>query len=415
MSVEVITIGSELLNGLTRDTNGPRLVEQLASIGLVVTFRTTVGDDAARIGEAFRTAGHRAHTILVTGGLGSTPDDVTRKVIATVFRRRLVLDEAVLERMRARFRERGVEMPAINEAQALVPRGARIIENPRGLAPGLHFTHQDADYFCMPGVPPEADAMMTGYVLPYLRARHPLAAPLRRVIRTAGISESVLAERLQRVEGSEERVTFGYLPHTSGVDIYLVPQDPDTAWAATALDRLEREVRDVAGEVVYGAEGDTLSAVLGKILHERGLTIATAESITGGAMGTLLTDTPGASRYFLGGVVAYANKAKQELLGVQAATLGRHGAVSAEVAAEMALGARDRFGADLALSSTGIAGPDGGSPEKPVGLVYLGLATRDGAHTARYVFGGTRGEIAGRSAAYALDLARRHLAAVRAA
>jgi nicotinamide-nucleotide amidase len=410
MSVEVITIGSELLNGLVRDTNGARLVEQLASIGLGVTFRTTVGDDAARIGEAFRTAGHRAHTIVTTGGLGSTPDDVTRKVIATVFRRRLVLDEAVLDRMRARFRERGVEMPAINEAQALIPRGARIIENPRGLAPGLHFTHGEADYFCLPGVPAEADAMMTGYVLPFLRARHPFAAPLRRVVRTAGIAESLLAERLQRLESSEERIRFGYLPHSSGVDIYLVPMDPDAGWAVAALDRLERAVRDVAGEVVYGSEGETLSAVLGRLLFDRGLTIATAESITAGAMGALLTDTPGASRYFLGGVVAYANKAKQDLLGVQGATLGRHGAVSAEVAAEMAAGARERFGADLALASTGIAGPEGGSAEKPVGLVYLGLATRDGARATRYVLGGTRGEIAARSAAYALDLARRHLA-----
>jgi nicotinamide-nucleotide amidase len=409
MSVEVITIGSELLNGLVRDTNGTRIVEQLASIGLPVTFRTTVGDDATRIGEAFRTAGHRAHTIVATGGLGSTPDDVTRKVIATTFRRRLVLDEAVLERMRARFRERGIEMPSINEAQALIPRGARIIENPRGTAPGLHFTHQECDYFCLPGVPAEAEAMMTGTVLPFLRARHPLAAPLRRVVRTAGVSESVLAERLQRLEASEERIRFGYLPHSSGVDIYLVPMDPDVGWTVAALDRLEREVREAAGEVVYGREGETLSAVLGKLLADRGLTLATAESITGGAMGALVIDTPGASRYFLGGIVAYSNRAKQELLGVKAATLGRHGAVSGEVASEMASGARERLGADLALASTGIAGPDGGNPEKPVGLVYLAIATREGAHAVRYVFGGTRGEIAARSSAYALDLARRHL------
>jgi len=409
MSAEVITIGSELLNGLARDSNGPRIVDQLASIGLSVHFRTTVGDDAARIGEAFRTAGHRAQAIVATGGLGATPDDMTRKVIATVFRRRLVLEETVLERMRARFRERGIEMPVINEAQALVPRGARIIENPRGLAPGLHFTHQDADYFCLPGVPAEAEAMMTGYVLPYLRSRHPLAAPLRRVIRTSGISESVLAERLQPLESTEERIRFGYLPHSSGVDIYLVPLDPDAGWASATLDRLERGVREAAGETVYGGEGETLSGVLGRLLFDRGLTLATAESITGGGMGVLVTDTPGASRYYLGGVVAYANRAKQELLGVQAATLGKHGAVSAEVAAEMAAGARERFGADLALASTGIAGPDGGSPEKPVGLVHLGLATREETITARYVFGGTRAEIAARSASYALDLARRHL------
>jgi competence/damage-inducible protein CinA-like protein len=410
MSAEIITIGTELLNGLGRDTNGARIAAMLASIGIEVHYQTTVGDDAPRMADVFRAAAHRAQVVITTGGLGATSDDLTRKTIATVFRRRLVLDEAVLDHIRARFRVRGIEMPAINEAQALVPRGARIIENPRGLAPGLHFTHLETDYFSLPGVPAEADAMMEGYVLPYLRSRRPAIPATRRVVRTVGVSESVLAERLRSVEAEEERIRVGYLPHIHGVDITLAPIAPDLAWMEDALDRCERRVRELAGEHAYGSEGDTLSAVVGALLLERRATLATAESFTAGAVGATITATPGASRYYLGGIIAYSNRAKQELLGVRATTLERHGAVSAEAAEEMAAGARSRFDCDVALSSTGIAGPDGGSADKPIGLVYFGVATAEGVRTARFVLPGTRAEIAGRSVAYLLDLARRQLA-----
>ena len=409
MSAEIITIGTELLHGLVRDTNSARIVERLASIGVEVVHHTTVGDDSARMAEAFRAVAGRAETVVVTGGLGATPDDLTRKIIATVFRRRLVLDEMVLDKIRARFRERGIEMPAINESQALVPKGAKIIENPRGSAPGLHFTHQDVDFFCLPGVPAEAEAMMDLYVVPCLRARRPVTQMARRVVRTIGISESALAERFQGVSAEETLVKIGYLPHVSGVDITLAAASPDGAWLQDAIERCERRVRELAGAYVYGGADDTLSSALGALLVERKLTIATAESFTGGGLGAMITQTPGASRYYLGGVVAYSNRVKQELLGVKAATLERHGAVSAEVAEELATGARKRFDSDLALSSTGIAGPDGGSAEKPVGLAYLGIASSKGVRSVRHLLGGTRDEIAARASAYALDLARRHL------
>jgi competence/damage-inducible protein CinA-like protein len=414
MSAEVITIGTELLHGLVRDTNSGRIIEKLASIGIEVLYQTAVGDDTARMADVFRGAAHRSTTVVVTGGLGPTSDDLTRKAVATVFRRRLVLDEAVLDRIRARFRERGIEMPAMNESQALVPRGALIIENPRGSAPGLHFTQQETDFFCLPGVPAEADAMMDQYVIPYLRSRRPAMEMARRVVRTIGLSESTLAERLQAVEAEETTVKIGYLPHSSGVDVTLAAASPDAAWVLDAIERCERRVRELAGEHVYGAGADTLSATLGALLVEGKLTIGTAESFTGGAIGAAITEVPGASRYYLGGVVAYSNRAKQDLLGVKGLTLEKHGAVSAEVAQEMAAGARKHLDCDIALSSTGIAGPDGGSVEKPVGLVYLGLATREGARSSRHVLGGTRAEIVARSAAYALDLARRHLASSRA-
>jgi nicotinamide-nucleotide amidase len=409
LSAEIIIIGTELLHGLSRDTNSERIVEHLAEIGVEVHFKTTVGDDSARLAEAFRAASHRARYVVATGGLGATPDDITRKTIATVFRRRLVLDETVLDRMRARFRERGIEMPAINEAQALVPKGAKLIENLRGLAPGLHFAYMESDFFVLPGVPAEAEAMLEQYVVPFLRASRVGPQMGRRVIRTIGVSESALAERLQGFDAGEASVKVGYLPHTSGVDVTLAAASPDPVWLSETLDRLEGRVREIAGEAAYGSGRETLPEVLGTILAARKLTLATAESFTGGGLGAAITSIPGSSRYYLGGVVAYSNRAKEELLGVRGATLERHGAVSAEVVEEMAAGARERFGCDVALSTTGIAGPDGGAAEKPVGLVFLGLATREGTKSARYVFSGVRGEVASRSVYYALDLARRHL------
>lgn len=409
MRAEILTIGSELLQGVVPNRNFDLIARHLGRIGVEVVYHTTVGDDSARMAEAFRAATHRADVVVATGGLGPTPDDITRKTIATVFRRRLVLDETVLDRIRLRFRERGIEMPAMNEAQALVPRGARVIENPRGTAPGLHFTHQETDLFVLPGVTSEADQMMTAYVVPYLRG-HPQTAHIeRRVVRTIGLPESVLAERLQGFESEEPEVRLAYLPHTSGVALGLTAGSPDAAWLAALLDRCEAKLRDRLGIHVYGGEEDTLSSIVGALLDERQLTLATAESLSGGSVGAAVTATPGSSRYYLGGIVAYADEAKESLLGVDVETLRRHGAVSAEVAGAMAMGARSRFGADVAVSTTGIAGPDGGSAEKPVGLVFLGLATADGVRTERHMFGGVRAEVVARTASYALDLVRRHL------
>ncbi|HEX7076882.1 MAG TPA: competence/damage-inducible protein A [Candidatus Eisenbacteria bacterium] len=408
---EIITIGTELLHGLVRNTNADRIVERLADAGVEALFQTTVGDDTARMSEAFRAAAHRARFVITTGGLGPTPDDLTRRTIATVFRRRLVLDEVVLAQIRARFRERGRDMPPMNEAQALVPRGARVIENPRGTAPGLHFDYQGTDFFALPGVPAEAEAMLDAYVLPFLRSARVMPAIARRVIRTVGLAESAVATELVGVEAAEPDVKVAYLPHSYGLDLTLSAVSPDPIRMAEALDRVERRVIEIVGDAVYGRGRETLSEVIGAELAARRLTLAAAESFTAGAIGATVAATPGASRYFLGGVTAYSNAVKETALGVRKATLARHGAVSAETAAEMASGARDRLGADLAVSSTGIAGPDGGTAEKPVGLVFLGIASAAGVETARHVLGGTRAEIVVRSTAYALDLVRRRLRA----
>lgn len=409
MAVEIVSIGTELLTGLGRNTNADRIIEALGDAGISVHYITTVGDDSARLGEVLRAAVHRVPVVITTGGLGPTPDDLTRKTIATAFRRRLVLDETVLASIRARFRERGVEMPAMNEGQALVPRDAQVIENSRGTAPGLHFVHLHTEVFVLPGVPAECEAMLAHYVVPRLKAMGLGVVTGRRVVRTIGLSESLLAERLTGLESSETHLRVGYLPHSNGLDVSLSLSGGDPAWIAESLDRAERRVMEAAGAAVYGSGRQTLADVAGAALQERGLTLAVAESFTAGALGAAITSVAGSSRYFLGGVTAYSNRAKQEFLNVGAPTLERVGAVSPEVAEEMALGARSRFGADLALSSTGIAGPDGGSAEKPVGLCYLGIASAEGTRSVRYVLGGNRQEITSRATAYALDLLRRHL------
>jgi len=409
MGAEIVSIGTELLTGLGRNTNADRIVEAVAAIGLPVEFITTVGDDSARLSEALRVAVHRSSVVIVTGGLGATPDDITRKTVATVFRRRLVLDETVLAAVRARFRQRGVDMPASNESQALVPRGAHVIENPRGTAPGLHFTHQETEVFVLPGVPSECEAMLSHYVVPRLKALGFAAVTGRRVVRTIGLSETLIAERLAGMETEGVPLSVGFLPHTHGVDVTLSASGADAAWIAEALDIAERRVEEAIGAAVYGHGRETLAEVAGRALLARGLTLSVAESFTAGGLGATVTSVPGSSRYFLGGVIAYSNRAKLDHLGVDPAVLERFGAVSAEVAEQMAAGARARFGSDLALSSTGIAGPDGGSAEKPVGLCYLGIAAADGAQSVRYVFGGGRAEVSARATSYALDLLRRHL------
>ena len=411
MIAEVITTGSELLHGLVRNTNLELVSGFLADAGVWPSYHTTVGDEPEHLGEAFRTAVRRAGVVITTGGLGPTADDITRKVIATVFRRRLVLDRAVLDQIRARFKERGIEMPPINETQALVPRGASVIPNPIGSAPGLHFKHLETECFALPGVPSEAEEMMRSYVIPFLKSRNPGLASGLRVVRTIGIGESALAEKLSGFELEEPDLALGTIARVSGVDLHLSASSEDAMWLQGVLDRGERKLLERAGAHAYAVGNRTLSEVLGEALLGHGLSIATAESFTGGEVGARLVASPGSSRYYRGGVIAYSNESKESLLGVSGETLRSRGAVSAETAKEMARGARERLGATCAVSTTGIAGPGGGSAEKPVGLAFLGFAGPDGEVSERFMFGGSRADIIARASFFALDLARRNLGA----
>jgi nicotinamide-nucleotide amidase len=410
VKAEVLTIGDELLRGEIVDSNKSFLSERLLSLDMETRFHASVADDRADMADAFRRAVGRAGVVLVSGGLGPTRDDLTIEVLADTFGRKLVLDGPSLESIRAFFRRFGREMAAINEKQAWFPEGAEVLPNPIGTAPGCMLAQAGALIFCMPGVPRELHKMMDEQVLPRIAARGHSAGFVRAaLLRTFGIGESSLDERLRDLE----------LP--PGVELGFRTQFPDNfvrpvaraASEAEARERLARAcaaIRERLGPLVYGeGEGETLEVVLGRMLSARGATLAAAESCTGGMIAELVTAVPGSSAYFRGGVVAYANEAKTGLLGVPAHLLERHGSVSDPVARAMAEGARARFGADLAVATTGIAGPGGGTPEKPVGLLYVALADAGGseARELRFAFDRERNRRA--AAQVALDWVRRRL------
>jgi nicotinamide-nucleotide amidase len=414
MRAEILTIGDELLRGEIVDTNTTFLAERLLRLDVETRFHTTVLDDRADITDAFRRAVGRADVVLVSGGLGPTRDDLTIEVLAESFGRKLVLHEPSLVALRAFFARFGREMAAINEKQAWFPEGAEVLENPIGTAPGCLLEvpregREAALVFCMPGVPRELYKMMDEQVLPRIAEKRRVTAFCRgALLRTFGIGESNLDERLRDLA----------LP--PGVDLGFRTQFPDNhvrpvARAATAeeadakLHAALAAIRERLGSLVYGEGEDTLEVVLGRLLAERGRTLATAESCTGGMIAERMTAVPGSSAYLRGGVVAYANEAKAALLGVPEALLAEHGAVSDPVARAMAEGARARFGADYAVAVTGIAGPTGGTQEKPVGLVYLALADATGTESRELFFAFDRERNRRLAAQVAMDWVRRRL------
>lgn len=412
-AVELLSIGDELLLGDIVDTNAPWLSRRLGEIGLRVARRATVGDDEEDIVRAVREALNRTGAVVCTGGLGPTADDLTRPAVARVFGRRLRLDEEALARIRARFAELGREMPERNRVQAELPEGATVFPNDWGTAPGFAL-EDDAGRFVvvLPGVPLEMERIFDAHVLPFLRRRLPEGARpiLHRVVRTTGIAEAVVADRIADIADAIRPLTIAYLPRVTGVDLRLTSWGAlDADDAARRLDEAEAMLRERLAGYVYGTDDDELAAVVGAALRHRGLTLALAESCTGGLIAKRITDIPGSSSYFLGGLVTYSNESKQALLGVKEATLAAYGAVSEQTAREMAVGARRAIGADIAVSVTGIAGPGGGSPEKPVGTVWIGIATADGVDARHHRFLGERDEIRERTAQAALALLWRHL------
>jgi nicotinamide-nucleotide amidase len=415
VKLEIVTVGTELLLGATVDTNGAELGRALASVGAEVTRRTAVPDRPDAIRAAVADALERTGFVLTTGGLGPTRDDVTKTVVAELFGKRLVLDEPLLAGVAARFRHLGRPMPASNRGQAEVPEGATILPNPRGTAPGLWV--EDARgrvAVLLPGVPREMRGLLADEVLPRLARRAAGGgAPrvvLSRTIRTTGVGESALAERIGPIEEEIAPLTLAYLPSPDGVDLRL------TAWGlergeadarlAAAAGRLER----LAGEHCYGADAVDLAAVVLDALRRGRHHLGLAESCTGGLVAERITNIPGASDTFIGGVVAYADVIKTAALKVPLETLEAHGAVSEETVRAMAEGAQRLFSADTALAVTGIAGPGGGTPEKPVGTVWLAARVHTTTRAVQRVLPGDRDEIRRRSAQAALDLLRRLLA-----
>lgn len=411
MRAEIISTGTELLLGQIVDTNARFLAEKLAELGMDLFFQSTVGDNQARIAETLQHALDRADLVIMTGGLGPTSDDLSREAVAEAMNLELRLDENALEELKAFFHARGREMPEMNIKQALFPAGARIIPNPRGTAPGFIVEQNDKMICVLPGPPREMMPMFVERIVPFLKGkagntgRHIVS----RVFRLVGIGESSVEEAVKDMVENQSNPTIGFLAPGGEVLIRLTVKADSLEKAEAILAEPEKEIKERLGSYIYGTDADTLEKVVAQQLMEKGLTFATAESCTGGLIAKRLTEIPGISSSFLAGIVSYSNEAKMKLLGVSETTLAQFGAVSAETAVEMAAGARNVAGSDLAISVTGIAGPGGGTPEKPVGLVYIGFADQKAAKAYRYIFSGDREGIRLQTANTALNLVRKYL------
>ncbi len=375
MKVEVVTIGTELLLGYTLDSNGAELGQALAAAGVEVVRRTSVADRPELIRAAVGDALDRTGFVITTGGLGPTRDDMTKTVVAQLFGRALVLDTGLLDALEARFQRMGRwPMPPANRRQAEVPEGATVLPNPRGTAPGLWLEDPRGRVaVLLPGVPREMRGLLEEEVLPRLARR---STTVRRVVRsrsvrTTGVPESALAERVSPVEETLAPLTLAYLPSVFGVDLRLTAWDLAPEEADALLDRAALRLAELAGEYYYGGDDMDLAAVVLERLRHGRHRLAVAESCTGGMLGERITAIPGASDTFIGGVVAYADVIKTAALKVPLETLAAHGAVSEATVCAMAEGAQRLFSADCTIAVTGIAGPGGGTPEKPVGTVWL--------------------------------------------
>jgi nicotinamide-nucleotide amidase len=417
MNVEVVTIGDELLLGFTVDTNAAHLARELAAVGIGVARRSTIGDDPAQIAAAVKEALDRTGAVITTGGLGPTSDDLTKPSIAALFGREMRFDDTIWEELKVRWKSYRWPggIPASNRQQAMIPAGAVILKNRHGSAPGIWLEDDRSPtprwVAMLPGVPREMRGMLADELLPRLRARvtGSPSAIASRTLRTIGIGESALADLLGPLAKGPKGLPLAYLPSVEGTDLRLTARHAVAAEATRALDAGAAELRAVLGSYVYGEEKADLAAVVLDLLRSRAMKIAVAESCTGGMLGARLTAVAGASDVMLGGVIAYANAVKESHLGVRAETLRVHGAVSEETAREMATGVRERFGAQVGVSVTGIAGPDGGTAEKPVGAVCMAVAVGDAVRSTKVQMIGDRDEIRRRSAQAALNLVRRAL------
>jgi nicotinamide-nucleotide amidase len=386
---ETVSIGTELLLGHTVDTNAAEAGRVFAECGLAHTYRQTVGDNLPRIVEALRLALGRADVVVTIGGLGPTEDDLTREGVAAALDDSLVHDPGIEAHLRRHFETRRLTWVDSQLRQALRPRCAAPLINKHGTAPGLLCKKGDKTVIALPGPRGEFLPMLEGPVRDVLVKIGGGQVVRSRVLRVVGLGESVVEDRLRDLMSSSNPTLAPYAK-TGEVHLRLTRLDSDLDAADAALDPLEQEIRRRLGDAVYGVNDETLEAVTVSLLLRRENTVATAESCTGGWLGSRLTSVPKASACYVGGVVSYSNQLKERLLGVRRETLDAHGAVSAEVAEEMALGAKERLGSDYAVSVTGIAGPEGGTPDKPVGLVYIGVATPFSVEAHRHWFAGLR-------------------------
>jgi nicotinamide-nucleotide amidase len=409
MTAEILTIGDELLIGQVVNTNQAYIAEQLNLINIQVARMTTVGDGMEEILQEFGKAWESSDVVIVTGGLGPTHDDITKKSVCKFFDSDLVSNDDVRKHIQQLWALRNMKWTASSDEQTMVPRKAELIENPVGTAAGFLFKNGLKRFIVLPGVPYEMKEMIDRSVIPLLA---PIADGMclrHRTLRTTGIAESVLAERLGDIDTLLGGAKLAFLPAPTGVRLRITVLDATPEDAERRVREVEQRIRDRADRFIYGVEKEELEEVLGRILSERKLTIAVAESCTGGFILNKLTNVSGSSAYVERGVVTYSNRSKIELLGVSDELIRMHGAVSKEVAEAMATGIRRVAGTDIGLSTTGIAGPTGGTDEKPVGLVWIGYASKGETVAVEHHSGGSRALIKERSSQTALELVRRRL------
>jgi nicotinamide-nucleotide amidase len=409
LSAEIIAVGSELLTPEKTDTNSLWLTEKLNEIGIDVMLKTIVGDDEPRLLETIRDAVKRSDVVITTGGLGPTEDDITRQVSAKAVGRGVEYREDIESELQARFRRWGREMPEINKRQAYIIEGAEVLPNPNGSAPGMMLETDGKFLIVLPGPPRENQPMFETRVLPRLSERVGDIVVRRRILRVSGMGESAVDSAAAPIYTQYPSVRTAILFNRTEVEIHLYSRAATTEAADAVLDELAGKLAESLGIAVFAVNGETMEEVIGRMLTERAATLSVAESCTGGLIGRRITDVPGSSVYFTEGAVTYSNEAKTRVLGVPAATIERFGAVSAETAEAMAAGMRRAAATDLAISVTGIAGPDGGSEEKPVGTVFIAFADKARASSIKLLLPGDRYLVRWRASQAALDYLRRQL------
>lgn len=407
----MISTGTELLLGQILNTNAQFLGRELAELGIDVYFQTTVGDNAARVTEALETAMKRADLIIVTGGLGPTEDDLTKETIAKMLGLKMHLDEDVLSELRKFFHQRGRKMPENNTKQALLPECSAAIPNKIGTAPGMIIESGEKIFVVLPGPPVEMQPMFDETVVPYLKRRTGAnrAMIVSKVLKILGVGESSVEEQIKDLVDTQTNPTIAFLAPRGEVYVRLTAKASSKNEADGLIKGVEKEIRRRFGDYIYGADAETLETVVAGLLKKHGLTISAAESCTGGLIAQRLTTVPGISENFMYSMVTYSNEAKTQFLGVPPETLDQFGAVSEETALEMVKGVRQAGGTDLAVAVTGIAGPGGGTPDKPVGLVYIGFADRDTTIVQPNLFAGDREVIRWQTANVALNMVRKYL------
>ena len=409
MKVEIITVGNELTAGEVVDTNAVYMAGELTARGFEVAFITTIGDNEWNIEDALLRAQEHADAIIVSGGLGPTTDDVTANAAAKALGHRLILDKGVLRAMRERFTQRGMEMPLSNEKQALFPQQSEVIPNPLGTAPGFFLRHKGKIFCFLPGVPRELKHLFRENIIPLLENEREEKTFYRsRTLKVFGFTESAIADRLKGINPQDYSASLAYLPRFPENHVKITVNGRHPEEAEKNLRKIERIILEKLEGRVFAADEETLEKVVGDLLRSHQATLAVAESCTGGLIAHRLTNVPGSSDYFERGVVAYSNRAKVEILRVPEEILARLGAVSAPVAEKMAEGVRQISRSTLGLSITGIAGPAGGSEEKPVGTVFIALSSPKGTNSKGYKFWGDREQIKTISAHTAIDWVRRY-------